>query len=103
MGVQTKSGRRGVGAVLRGAYGIVATACLTITLLSAAQAQFWSPSAPRRPSAPTQQQPQNNQGFNPFGGFFGQQVPQQVPQEVQRPAPPPDNSHAPSPQPHKSD
>ena len=99
MGVQDKSRRWGIGAVLLGATGMAA-ACLTIALLSPAQAQFWSPfGAPRRPPAPIQQQPpqyQQQQQYNPFGGFFG-------PQEIPRPAAPADNSHAPSPQAHKSD
>ncbi len=100
MGVQDKSRRWGIGAVLLGATGMAA-ACLTIALLSPAQAQFWSPfGAPRRPPAPIQQQPppqyQQQQQYNPFGGFFG-------PQEIPRPSAPADNSHAPSPQAHKSD
>jgi hypothetical protein len=99
MSVRDRSGRRGIGAVLLGAAGIVAGACLTVALLTPAQAQFWSPfGPPRRPPAPIQQQPQQynqQQQYNPFGGFF-------VPQE-QRPAPPPDNSHAPSPQQRKAD
>jgi hypothetical protein len=98
MGVQDKSGRWGIGALLLGVSGILA-ACLTIGLLSPAQAQFWSPfGPPRRPPASVQQAPQyqQQQQFNPFGGFFG-------PQEVQRPAAPPDNSHAPSPQQRKTD
>jgi len=98
MGVQDKSGRRRIGTALVGAAGIVAAACLAIALVSPAQAQFWSPfGAPRRPPAPIQQQPQQQQQqqYNPFGGFF-------APQE-QRPAAPPDNSHAPSPQAHKTD
>jgi hypothetical protein len=97
LGVQGKPGRRGIGAVLLGATEFVAAACLTVALLSPAQAQFWSPfGSPRRPPAPIQQQPQQQQQqYNPFGGFFG-------PQE-QRPAPPPDNSHAPSPQQRKAD
>jgi hypothetical protein len=100
MGVD-RSGRWSIGAVLLGACGILA-ACLTIGLDSPAQAQFWSPfGPPRRPPAPVQQAPQYynqqpQQQYNPFGGFFG-------PQEVQRPAAPPDNSHAPSPQPRKTD
>ncbi len=98
MGVQDKSRRWGIGAVLLGATGLAA-ACLTIALLSPAQAQFWSPfGAPRRPPAPIQQQPQyqQQQQYNPFGGFLG-------PQEIPRPAAPADNSHAPSPQARKSD
>jgi len=100
MGVQGRSGRRGIGAVLLGASEIVAAVCLAAALLSPAQAQFWSPfGPPRRPPAPIQQQPQQQynqqQQYNPFGGFF-------VPQE-QRPAAPPDNSHAPSPQQRKAD
>jgi hypothetical protein len=104
MGVQDKSGRSGI-AVLLGASGMVAAACLTMALLSPAQAQFWSPfGPPRRPPAPIQQQPQQQyqpqqqQQYNPFGGgFFG-------PPDLQRPAaPPPDNSHAPSPQQRKAD
>jgi hypothetical protein len=92
MGLQDKSGRRGIGAVLLGA--VVVAVGLTIALLSPAQAQFWSPyGPPRRPPAPIQQ-PQ--QQYNPFGGFFG-------PQEIPRPAAPPDNSHAPSPQQRKAD
>src|ERR1700726_427485 len=88
-----------IGAVLLGATRMVAAAGLTIVLLAPAQAQFWSPfGAPRRPPAPIQQQPpqQYQQQYNPFGGFFG-------PQEIPRPAAPPDNSHAPSPQAHKAD
>jgi hypothetical protein len=102
MDVRDKSGRWRIGALLLGAAGM-AVACLTIALLSPAQAQFWSPFAPaRRPPAPVQQAPQyqqqyqQQQQYNPFGGFFG-------PQEFQRPAPPADNSHAPSPQARKSD
>jgi hypothetical protein len=100
MGVQDKSRRWGIGAVLLGATGMAA-ACLTIALLSPAQAQFWSPfGAPRRPPAPIQQQPQpqyqQQQQYNPFGGFLG-------PQEIPRPSAPADNSHAPSPQARKSD
>jgi hypothetical protein len=101
LGVQGKPGRRGIGAVLLGAIEIVAAASLAIALLSPAQAQFWSPFGPaRRPPAPVQQAPQQlpqqlPQGYNPFGGFFG-------PQE-QRPVAPADNSHAPSPQPRKTD
>jgi hypothetical protein len=103
MGVQEKSGRSGLGAVLLVASGMVAAACLTIVLLSPAQAQFWSPfSVPRRPPAPIQQQPQYQQQpqqqYNPFGGgFFG------PPPDLQRPVAPPDNSHAPSPQQRKAD
>ena len=100
MGVQDKSRRWGIGAVLLGVTGMVA-ACLTVALLSPAQAQFWLPfGAPRRPPAPIQQQPQQQyqqqQQYNPFGGFFG-------PQDIPRPAAPADNSHAPSPQARKSD
>ncbi|HEY4403153.1 MAG TPA: SGNH family hydrolase [Xanthobacteraceae bacterium] len=103
MGVQDKSGRRRIVTVLLGATEIAAAVCLAMVLLSPAQAQFWSPfSAPRRPPAPVQQyqpqyqqQYQQQQQYNPFGGFF-------APQE-QRQAAPPDNSHAPSPQAHKSD
>ena len=100
MGVQDKSRRWGIGAVLLGATGMAA-ACLTIALLSPAQAQFWSPfGSPRRPPAPIQQQPQpqyqQQQQYNPFGGFLG-------PQEIPRPSAPADNSHAPSPQARKSD
>ena len=105
MGVQDKSGRSGLGAALLGASRMVAAACLTMALMSPAQAQFWSPfGAPRRPPAPIQQQPQYQpqyqqqpQQYNPFGGgFFGQP-------DIQRPAAPPDNSHAPSPQQRKAD
>jgi hypothetical protein len=98
MGVQDKSGRRRIGTYVLGAAGLVVAAGLAIALVSPAQAQFWSPfGAPRRPPAPVQQQPQQqyNQQYNPFGGFF-------APPE-QRPAAPPDNSHAPSPQSHKGD
>jgi len=75
MGVQGRSGRRGIGAVLLGASEIVAAVCLAAALLSPAQAQFWSPfGPPRRPPAPIQQQPQQQynqqQQYNPFGGFF---------------------------------
>jgi hypothetical protein len=83
MGVQDRSGRWSIGAVLLGACAILA-AGLTVGLLSPAQAQFWSPfGAPRRPPAPVQQAPQYynqqpQQQYNPFGGFFG-------PQEVLRP------------------
>src|SRR5580658_5493822 len=85
MGMQDKSRRWGIGAVLLGATGMAA-ACLTIALLSPAQAQFWSPfGAPRRPPAPIQQQPppqyQQQQQYNPFGGFLG-------PQEIPRPPAP---------------
>jgi uncharacterized protein len=106
MGVQDKSRRRGIGAVVAlGATEMVAAACLAMALLSPAHAQFWSPFGPaRRPPAPIQQQPQPQyqpqyqqpQQYNPFGGLFG-------PQEVQRPVPPADNSHAPSAQPRKTD
>jgi hypothetical protein len=100
MGVQDKSGRWGIGAVLLGATRMVAAAGLTIALLAPAQAQFWSPfGPPRRPPAPIQQQPtpqQQQQQYNPFGGFFG-------PQDIPRPAAPADNSHAPSPQARKPD
>ena len=103
MGVQDRSGRWRIGAVVLGATGMVAAACLTFAMLSPAQAQFWSPfSAPRRPPAPIQQAPQYQpqyqqpQGYNPFGGLFG-------PQEIPRPAAPADNSHAPSAQPRKAD
>jgi uncharacterized protein len=98
MGVQDKSRRRRIGTYVLGAAGMVVAAGLAIALVSPAQAQFWSPfGAPRRPPAPVQQQPQQqyNQQYNPFGGFF-------TPPE-QRPAAPPDNSHAPSPQAHKGD
>jgi hypothetical protein len=104
MGVQDKSGCRRIGTILRGAAEIVVAVGLAMALMSPAQAQFWSPfGAPRRPPAPIQQQqpqyqqqqPQQQQQYNPFGGFF-------APQEL-RPAAPPDNSHAPSPQAHKSD
>jgi uncharacterized protein len=92
------SGRKRIGSVLLGASELVAAACLAIALLSPAQAQFWSPfGPPRRPPAPVQQQPQQQQQYNPFGGFFGQ------PAEPPRPQAPPDNSHAPAPQAHKSD
>ena len=101
LGEQDKLRRWGIGAVLLAAS--VVAAGLTIALLSPAQAQFWSPfGAPRRPPAPIQQQPQQyqqqyqQQQYNPFGGFFG-------PQEIPRPAAPPDNSHAPSPQQRKAD
>jgi uncharacterized protein len=105
IGVEAKSGRsgigRGIGSGLLRALGTVAAAGLALALLSPAQAQFWSPfGPPRRPPAPIQQQqqyqPQYQQQYNPFGGFFG-------PPQEQRPVAPPDNSHAPSPQAHKSD
>jgi hypothetical protein len=101
MGVQDRSGRRGLGTALLGALGIAAAAGFALALLSPAQAQFWSPfGAPRRPPAPIQQAPQQQyqpqQQYNPFGGFFG-------PPPDQRPAPPPDNSHAPSPQARRTD
>jgi hypothetical protein len=105
MGVQDRSGRRGLGTALLGVLGIATAAGLALALLSPAQAQFWSPfgspfGAPRRPPAPIQQAPQQQyqpqQQYNPFGGFFG-------PPPDQRPAPPPDNSHAPSPQARKAD
>src|SRR5260370_34780381 len=103
MGVQDKSGRKGIGAVLLGAAEMIAAACLAIALLSPAQAQFWSPFAPARrppglvPQQQQQQQQPQQQNYNPFGGFFG-------PQELPRPpAPPADNSHAPSPQQRKAD
>jgi hypothetical protein len=100
MGAEDKSRRSGSG-LLR-ALGTLAAAGLALALLSPAQAQFWSPfGSPRRPPAPIQQQqqyqPQYQQQYNPFGGFFG------PPQQEQRPVAPPDNSHAPSPQAHKSD
>jgi hypothetical protein len=103
MGVQDKSGPGGRGAALIGVIATVAVAGFALALLSPAQAQFWSPfGAPRRPPAPIQQAPQQQyqpqQQYNPFGGFFG--PPQQ---QDQRPAPPPDNSHAPSPQARKTD
>ncbi|HEY6256680.1 MAG TPA: SGNH family hydrolase [Xanthobacteraceae bacterium] len=104
MRVHGKSWRMSFGAVLVGVGEIVAAAGLTLALLSPAQAQFWSPfGAPRRPPAPIQQAPQQgynpnyNQGYNPFGGFFG------PPQDLPRREAPPDNSHAPSPQQHKAD
>ena len=101
MSVEAKSGRSGIGSGLLRALGTVAAAGLALALLSPAQAQFWSPfGSPRRPPAPIQQQqqyqPQYQQQYNPFGGFFG-------PPQEQRPVAPPDNSHAPSPQAHKSD
>jgi uncharacterized protein len=71
-----------------------------LVLLTPAQAQFWSPfGGPRRPPAPVQSYaPNQNFGnYNPFGGFFG------PPQPEQRREAPPDNSHAPSPQPRKAD
>jgi hypothetical protein len=72
---------------------------LALAQLTPAQAQFWSPfGGPRRPPAPVQSYAPN-QGFgnyNPFGGFFG-------PQPEQHREAPPDNSHAPSAQPRKSD
>src|SRR5260370_36281877 len=79
-----------------------------MALLSPAKANFWSPFGQhaRRPPAPIQQQQQHQfqpqyqqqQQYNPFGGgFFGPQP------ELQRPAAPPDNSHAPSPQQRKAD
>src|SRR6266853_5717980 len=96
LSMQGNSGRQGIGAVLLGATEIVAAASLAIALLSPAQAQFWSPFAPaRRPPAPVQQpvQPQQQQqNYNPFGGFFAPE---------QRPVAPADNSHAPSPQQRK--
>jgi uncharacterized protein len=100
MGVQDRSGRKGLGAAVLGVLGIAAAAGLALALLSPAQAQFWSPfGPPRRPPAPIQQAPQQyqpQQQYNPFGGFFG-------PPPEQRPAPPPDNSHAPSPQARRAD
>jgi uncharacterized protein len=104
MGVLGKTGQWRIGVLLLGALGMGAAACLTIVLLSPAQAQFWSPFSPgRRPPAPIQQAPQyqpqyqQQQPYNPFGGgFFG-------PQEIPRPVAPADNSHAPSPQARKSD
>jgi hypothetical protein len=95
-GVQVKSGRSDIAAVLLGA--AVVAAGLTIAPSSPAQAQFWSPFGPaRRPPAPVQQQLPQQQQYNPFGGgFFG-------PSEPPRPAAPPDNSHAPSPQQRKAD
>jgi uncharacterized protein len=113
MGVQDKSGRsvcgrKGVGRLVVAATELVAAVCLSVALLSPAQAQFWSPfgGPPRRPPGPIQQQqqpqynqqynPQYNQQYNPFGGFFG-------PQEPQRQQAPADNSHAPAPQQRKAD
>jgi hypothetical protein len=103
MGVQDESGRRRIGTILLGAAEMVVAVGLGLALMSPAQAQFWSPfGAPRRPPAGIQQQqpqyqqqPQQQQQYNPFGGFF-------APQEL-RPAAPPDNSHAPSPQARRTD
>jgi hypothetical protein len=104
MGVQDESGRRRIGMILLSAAEMAVG--LGLALMSPAQAQFWSPfGAPRRPPAGIQQQQQpqyqqqpqqqQQQQYNPFGGFF-------APQEL-RPAAPPDNSHAPSPQARRTD
>jgi len=85
-----KSWLFGFGAVVLG---------LALALLTPAQAQFWSPfGGPRRPPAPVQSYaPSPGFGnYNPFGGLFG-------PPPEQRREAPPDNSHAPSPPPHKAD
>ena len=59
MGVQDRSGRKGLGAAVLGVLGIAAVAGLAFASLSPAQAQFWSPfGSPRRPPAPIQQAPQ---------------------------------------------
>ncbi len=99
MRARSKSRRFRLGAAVASA-GAVVAAGLMLLLLSPAQAQFWSPfGSPRRPPAPVQQSypGYNNQGYNPFGGFFGP-----PPQEQRREAPP-DNSHAPAPQARKAD
>jgi hypothetical protein len=92
------SGRGHLRAVLRSAVEIVVAGGLALALAMPVQAQFWSPFSygpPRRPAAPIpQQQPQPY--YNPFGGFFG------PPQPEHREAPV-DYSHAPAPQPRKSD
>jgi len=97
MGTRDKTGRWGIGAV---AAAGLAMALLLPPLLSPAHAQFWSPfgGPARRPPAPIQQAPQyqQQQNYNPFGGFFG-------PQEIPRPVAPADNSHAPSAQPRRAD
>jgi hypothetical protein len=99
MRVQGKPRRWSWRAAAFAAGGLLALAVSSVALLSPAQAQFWSPFAPvRRPPAPVQQPYQQQpQSYNPFGGFFGQPAPEQ------RPAPPPDNTHAPPPLPRKAD
>jgi hypothetical protein len=95
--LQATSRQWGLRAVACGVGGFFALAGASVALLSPAQAQFWSPfSQPRRPPAPIQQQYQQPQSYNPFGGFFGQPEPP-------RPVAPPDNTHAPPQPPRKAD
>jgi uncharacterized protein len=82
--------QRGARAVLLAFGEAVAAACVILALLLPADAQFWSPFGPPRPSRPIPQAPQQAPSFNPFGTFFGPQS--------QAPAQPAvDYSRAPSP------
>jgi hypothetical protein len=90
---QDRSGR--LRAAMRRAAQFIAGCGLAFALVLPAQAQFWSPFSygpPRRPPAAV---PQQQAPYNPFGGFFAPQ-----PDRKEAPA---DYSHAPAPQPHKTD
>jgi uncharacterized protein len=96
---QDKSATRPWRVVCRRAAALAAAVTFGLALLPAAQAQFWSPFgpsySPRRPPAAVPQQ-QQQQPFNPFGGFF-------APPPLEHKEAPVDYSHAPAPQPHKTD
>src|SRR5262249_22590023 len=69
--------------------GVVA--CVTAVLLLPANAQFWTPWGGSSQQRSQQRQPQ--QGFNPFGGWFGSPPPARTRQG------PPDYSRPPGPRP----
>jgi hypothetical protein len=82
----------------RRAAALALAAAFGLTLLPAAQAQFWSPFgpsySPRRPPGAIPQQ-QQQQPYNPFGGFFAP-----PPEHKEAPV---DYSHAPAAQQRKAD
>jgi hypothetical protein len=100
---QGPSGRGRRGTLLLEA---IATAAVTLALLTPVDAQFWgnwggSSSEQRRPPRPVQQQQQQQQLFNPFGGpGWFDNTPQQreprAPQREREREAPVDYSHAPS-------
>jgi hypothetical protein len=95
---QERAERQHLRAFLRRAAQFVVAGGLALALVVPVQAQFWSPFSygPRRPPAPVPQQQPQQPYYNPFGGFFG-------PPQPEHKEAPVDYSHAPTPQPRKSD
>jgi hypothetical protein len=96
---QDKSATQPWRVVCRRAAALAVAAAFGLAILPPAQAQFWSPfggpSYSRRPPAAIPQQ-QQQQPFNPFGGFFAPPAPEHKEAPV-------DYSHAPAPPSHKTD